>query len=382
MAVTTIAAISDTHADATTRWEEHCRVMSWFTGEVDRRGVDLVLHAGDVYEAGSTPEERAFLHDWCQVITERRPLGIVGGNHEAPGDVTALGRLRTRHPIIATERAEVHELAGVSVAFFPWPRKANLLAALGGTIDAASSDAIAAHYMRNVLRGLGLVSEEHAGPRVLLGHVMIDGAYTDHDQPLIGGAMALSVADLALAGAHLNIVGHIHAQNDWAGPVPTVYPGAPRHCNFGEAGPRKGYLLARFDGARLLGWERVSAPCRAMLLVKARYEGGEIRFPPIDPAALVDAEVRIRSPVRQAERVAAAHAAVEVKAALLARGAFYVKMDPELVVTTVARSPEVAAAPTTAAALEARWRQRGEHNHERQTRLLGRLAQLEQESKK
>lgn len=380
--ITTIAAIADTHADATTRWEEHCRVMSWFTGEVDRRGVDLVLHAGDIYEAGSTPEERAFLHDWCQVITERRPLGIVGGNHEAPGDVTALGRLRTRHPIIATERAEVHELAGVSTAFFPWPRKANLLAALGGTVDTASSDAIAAHCMRNVLRGLSLVAEEHTGPRVLLAHAMIDGAYTDHDQPLIGGAMALSVADLALAGAHLNIVGHIHAQNDWAGPVPTVYPGAPRHCNFGEAGPRKGYLLARFDGARLLGWERVPAPCRAMLLLKGQYEGGEIRYPAIPRADLADAEVRVRYRVRQDERVAAAHAAAETKAALLAAGAFYVKMDPELAVTAVARSPEVAAAPTTATALEARWRQRGEHTPERRGRLIGRLTQLEQETKR
>lgn len=378
---TTIAVIGDTHADARSRFDEHNRVMAWCAADFAARGADLVIHTGDIYEGVSVPSERAFVETWCQTVCEASPFVIVGGNHEREGDVAALGRLRTKHPITATESPLVVTAAGVAVACLPWPRKANLLAALGRPVDTASSDAIAVQLLRDVMRGLGLQLREHRGPRVLAAHVLVDGCYTDHDQPLCSMPLAVSVADLALAGASFNVLGHIHAtgpRNQWSGPVPTAYTGSPRHCNYGEPGPNKGYLVLTFDGDRFVRFERVPTPCRPMLLIAGAYTAGAIRFAAPQPSEIRNADVRLRYRVAAADRAAAAIEERGIKAALLSMGAAEAKLEADVDTVAVARAPEVARAESTETQLLARWRMRGTHVDEgERARLLGKLSDLE-----
>lgn len=379
---TTIAVVADTHADERSRWDEHCRVMDWIREDIARRSCILTIHAGDIYEGVSTPRERGYVQAWCQGVCESSPLVIVGGNHEQEGDVAALGRLRTQHPIVATETPGVVDLAGVRVAMLPWPRKAALLAAIGRPVSTHDSDAMATEALRAQLRGFAGPLQAHQGPTVLAAHALVDGCMTDHDQPLCGAAMALGVVDLAMAGASCNVLGHIHAgaRNHWARPVPTAYPGAPRHCNYGEAGPYKGYLLAHHDGARFVGFERVATPCRPMVLLRGRYQGGAIHFAPPAPEVIRGAEVRLRYTVVAAERAAASHEERTIRSMLMQMGAHAVKVEAETITVAVARAPEVARADSTDTALLARWDLRGEHRDGgERSRLLCKLSEAEED---
>ena len=355
--MTTVAIFADTHARTGKRFDEHQRVMRWCAADVVARGVDLVCHAGDIYDGRSDPMERAAVAEWCRAITDHCPPVVVGGNHEQPGDVEALGRLRTRHPIVATETPLVTELAGIAVACLPWPRKAYLLAALGQPVDPAVSDAVAVDCLRNVLRGLRVQLDQHEGPRLLVAHAMVDGSNTNHDQPLIGCELAMSVADLALAGAHFNALGHIHCavKNDWATPVPTGYAASPIHHSYGEPG-FTGYILVHFDGTGLVNWERIPTPARPMHLLTGRDADGKLEV--ARPEALADAEIRVRYDVAEAERAAGAVAARELKASLIAAGAADVQLEPIVAVASTVRHPEVVAASTVEDQLRARWQKR------------------------
>lgn len=378
----TIAIVSDTHADERSRWDEHCRVMDWIVADMAARNVNLTIHAGDIYEGTSTPRERDYVQRWCSGVCESSPLIIVGGNHEQEGDVTALGRLRTNYPICATERPIMEELAGVVVAALPWPRKAELLARIGRAVPTHESDAVAAEELRTVLRGFSAsmhAAQERDQPTILAAHALVDGCVTDHDQPLAGLALSITIADLALSGAASAALGHIHegARNAWQAPIPAVYCGSPRHCNYGEPGPHKGYVLAHYDGARFLGWERVATPCRPMILISGRYSAGAIRFNPPADRALVGADVRLRYKVRTEERAAAAVEERSIRAALLAMGAAHVRIEADPVTIAVARSPEVARAESTEMQLLAMWEMRGMHPPDERAELLCMLAEIE-----
>ena len=380
--IRTVAIVADTHADQHSRWDEHCRVMSWIVEDIARRRCDLVVHTGDIYDGISTPAERAFVSGWCQAVCEASPLAVCGGNHEEPGDVGALGKLRTRHPIVATERPMVATMAGIAVAFLPWPRKAHLLAAIGQPVDAPTADRLAVECLQSVLRGLGAGLHKHDGPRVLTAHVMIGGSLTDHDQPIIGTSMELSVGDLALAAPDFAALGHIHTavKNTWRTPIHAAYPGAPYHVNYGEPGPGKGYLIARLDGHQLVSLERVRTPCTPMLLLAARYSDGGLTYPGARPdsAMVAGADVRLRYRVKAAERAAASLVAAEEKARLLAAGAVVVKVEADPEVVAVMRAPTVAAAGSTEEQLLARWDTRGQYDDDERARLLAKFADVEE----
>lgn len=372
-----IAVVADTHANCRDRWDEHCRIMTWIADDIATRRCDLVIHTGDIYDTISTPMERAFVSTWCQRICDVAPLAAVGGNHEQPGDVAALDRLRTRHPIVAREHVDTVELAGVTVGILPWPRTAGIVAA-AGPVATPDADAAVVGTMRDELRAMGQRMATATGPRVLAAHVMIGGARTDHNQPLVGTGIAVSVEDLALSRADVAALGHVHAGQRWHSPMPAAYAGAPRHTSYGEPGPGKGYMLIHFDGATFRGIERVATPCRPMVLLTARYRGGVMQWARPSQHDIAGADVRLRYRVTAPERVAATHAAAEAKAWLQAHDAAAVKVEADVETAVVARAPAVAAAPSVEAAMLARWDQRGEHRDvEDRARLLGKFVDLE-----
>jgi DNA repair exonuclease SbcCD nuclease subunit len=391
-----VALVSDTHADVARRFDEHERVMTWIAEDIARREVDLVCHSGDWFERAVTADrERAAVGGWVQQVCEHAPLVGVGGNHDSPLDVEWLGRLRTRHPLHIHSVPGVVEVAGCAVATLPWPRRASLLAALGRPVSHEESGAVAQECLRNILRGLGLQLDAFDLPRLFVGHVDLDGAVTDHDQPVVGGDMRLSLADLSLVRADFYGLGHIHqgAGNEWTiGDAPCVFAGAPRHNNFGEAKEGKGYVIAEIDPAtRRVTFERIATPCRRMVLLEEAWSfdealGGftwsgwarsEVTAEALD---VRDAEVRLRIDVDADQRDAMrGELAKWVRSWILEeRGAHSLKIEERVRATTRARAPEVAAAKTTADMLRAHWASKGTTPAaERAARLLDRLAEAE-----
>jgi exonuclease SbcD len=387
-----VAVVADSHFDEGSRFEECQRLHAWIADDMAARGVDLVLHGGDLYERRSTPTERRAAADWLRRVADRCPVVIVRGNHDAVGDLSLLARLRTRHPIVVEEAAAMHEVAGVAVAAVAWPRRAELLASLGRAVGHEGAGAVAAEALRGVLTGLGAQLAQHAGPRVLLMHAMVGGSITSTGQPLVGCDMELGLEDLALACASLVAIGHIHKGQDWTWDgVPIVYPGSPRRTAFGEL-EEKGYLLATFDGARLVSWERVAVPATPMVLIEGQYCDEHVTLPGdcVVPAAICThpiadvrgAEVRVRYLVDADKREAARRAAAELRADLLARGAVSVRVEEQVEATTRARAPEVAEARTLPEQLRAFWESRDiAVAPARQRRVFDLLTTLETETR-
>ena len=106
--MTRIAVIADSHFDETPggRFEECIRIHEWIAEDIAARGVDLVLHSGDLFERRSTPRERQAVADWLRAVARVAPVAIVRGNHDASGDLPLFERLRTQHPILVFEHLD------------------------------------------------------------------------------------------------------------------------------------------------------------------------------------------------------------------------------------------------------------------------------------
>jgi DNA repair exonuclease SbcCD nuclease subunit len=360
-----IMASGDHHFDEHSRFQECIRVHGWIADEVARQRPAAFLSGGDIYERASTPNERAAVAEWLTAVAETCPVVIARGNHDRQRDCELLARLRTRHPVIVEERCGVHVVGGVAVAAVGWPNRASIAHMIGKPLPPEAVDDVARELLSNVVRGLGQELITHAGPRVLLTHAMINGSITSVGQPLIGAEMNVGLDNLALSGADIAIAAHIHKPQEWQfGKLPIAYTGSPFRTAFGEV-EEKSILLAEFgaDG-RLVQWSRLTTPATQMILIEAKWDGegasfeiSSLAFPSCE--RVNGAEVRFRYRVDANCRDAAKRAATELRARMTSDGAVSVKCEEEVMSTTRARAPEVAAAKTIDDKLVAFWRSRG-----------------------
>lgn len=372
--MTTILATGDNHFVQGPRWGECLRIHRWIAELVHERRPDLFLLTGDSFERRPNAEERAAFADFLTAVAEVCPIIGVRGNHDFPLEVEFYSRLRTKHRVVMEEGAAVHlggpavlngrfdRRATIAVAAFAWPSRAMLAATLG---EQATPEMIAQSgrdAMRNVLMGLGLELSRYAGPRILLGHAHVVGARVgERGQPLeVGSTIALGTEDLALAGADVNVLGHIHLpQMMHDADAPSVYCGSPFRHTFGES-EEKSIVELRFERSKrdpegrpkLFAVDRIPTPCTEMALLEFAYADGGLSPEPGTVDALArarrsaGAEVRIRYEVRAAEREAARRKVAALRDSLLGSGASLVKTDERVIADVRARVPEVSTART------------------------------------
>lgn len=377
-----VAIIADSHFDSSSRFEECIRIHDWIADDLWRREVDLVLHAGDLYERKSTPTERLAAATWVQNVAEVAPVVIVRGNHDALEDLPLLARLNTKHQIIIEEAASVTHIAGVAVGCLAWPRKGLLLSRLSSGVGSEEAGQAAAHALQNVFRGLGQEMAHSKGPRILLAHAMVRGSRTSHGQPLVGCDMELGLEDLGLASADLYALGHIHMQQDWEiDGAPVVYPGSPRRTAFGEV-ESKGYIVAEFDGREFTDWKHVPTPATPMVLLEDEWgDDGWLAGLHGMPESIEGAEVRFRYTVDADHREAAKGAASNLSSELAEQGAVMVQVEEVVRPTTRARAPEIIAAKGLDEKLQLLWNVRDEvPTPERAARLLSLVHSIEEEA--
>lgn len=375
-----VAIVADSHFHEHSRFDECVSVHNWIAEDAGQRGVDLVVHTGDLYERKSTPAERQAAADWIQLMADFAPVVIVRGNHDAIGDLPLLERLRAVHTIHVVETVGVLRAGGIVVGCLGWPQRANLHAMLPDSgreeVERESSAAL-----RAVLRGLGAELERYREaygaecPTMLAAHAMIDGSRVSTGQPLVGCDFSIGLSDLALANAGFYALGHVHCGNDWdiAG-APAVYPGSPRRTSFGEL-EAKHYVVAEHDGERWT-YERIETPARRMVHVETTW-GVRCALP---TSSVDGAEVRLRFRCPSDHREAARAEALEFAEQLKAGGAYSVKVEECLVIESRARSPEVAQAKTLPDRLDAYWKSKAVDVGERRTGLFEKLNTIEMES--
>ena len=376
MGLVKLALVGDTHADEHSRFDEHNYVMGFVVGDAHRRGCSALLHSGDVFERKSTSLERQAVAQYLLAAASLMPVVVVAGNHDDPKDIELLGKLKGVHPIHATSTPIVVEVAGLSIACLPWPRRGNLVASLDvgrEQIEEAARDAL-----RTILLGLDQQANGHS--RVLLAHAMVRGArITASQPPLIGADMELGLEELATFKASVYALGHIHLEQQWTiDGAPVIYPGAPRHCNWGEL-ERKGYTVVTIDqgSGEVVDLEFVPTPCRQMVDARGAFTDGKLD---VQVAKVDGGEVRVRYDVAPDDREAARAQADALRERLLADGATDVKVEEHIVVQTRARVAEVATAVTVADKLQRHWdAQEDPPDTERRGQLLAMLEELERE---
>ena len=370
-----IIASGDHHFNGDSRFAETVRVHDWIAEQVERERPDAFLSGGDVFDQESNQRERDAVADWLARVAEVCPVLVAVGNHDRPRECEFMGRLKTRHPIIVEPRCGVYRIGDAAIAAVAWPNRSSLLAMMGREGSGEKVDAAAAAALRSILLGLGSQLREHSGPRLLVMHAMVDGSKTSTGQPLIGMPMNVGVSDLALAGATLGVLAHIHCPQEFSWDSSTfLYTGSPYRTAFGE-NEEKSILLADVSTAGA-EWQRVATPATRMLDVSAEWVPG-LGLVAFDATGADGAEVRFRYEVDSDQREAARAAAQEIADKLRSAGAVLVQVEERVRSTTHARAPEVAAAKTTADKLAALWKARGFDPGDRREGLMVKVEELE-----
>ena len=376
-----LAHVADLHiderkGDSGESLDEQVERLLWIGGDAHGAGATAMVVAGDIFDHLSSPAERNAAIQVFATWAERMPVVAVYGNHDRPGDLDYLARLRTHHAVVVADRPDI-VASGPTIAVLPWPRKAWLAARLEAGQDVGQ---VATEAMRAILSGFAVRLAKIDGPRILVAHAELGAALTDSGQPLVGKAdLDLSEGDLLDSGADYVALGHIH-KHQILGDGRICYAGAPRQTTFGEDAV-KGYCLVDVRRGEVPVIEHRRAPGRELITITGSWDGETVDFdlPPAygnDPGAIPEsALVRIKYETPEDARAAAREAAERFVAALSPRA---VQIDPRIITTHRVRSEEIRTARTNADRVEALWGSRGQRPA-RASEILAKLSTLESE---
>ena len=232
------------------RAAEHAAVLAEIAAVADERAVDLVLVAGDLFDAAAPPPEaeRIVYEALLQLAAGgSRPVAVIAGNHDNAARLAAVAPVFAAHGVHVLDRptapadggvVELHTAGGTArLAMLPFPSQRGVV-----TADQLMGGEAADHgqtYAARVQRILGALAErfEGDGPavNVVLAHLMVmggtlgggeRGAHTIFDYWVPATAFP--------ATAHYAALGHLHRAQQLDGPCPIHYCGAPLQLDFGE----------------------------------------------------------------------------------------------------------------------------------------------------
>jgi exonuclease SbcD len=229
------------------RAAEHTAVLAEIAAIADREAVDLVVVAGDLFDA-ATPaaeSERIVYRALLDLTAGGRPVVVVAGNHDSAGRLAAVAPLSEASGIHVASAIRAPDDGGVleveagghraRVALLPFPSQRYVVTAdllLAG--DAADAHAAYADRVARILRSL-TAGFEGGTVNVVVAHLMVmggtlgggeRGAHTVFDYWVPAPAFPATAQYVAL--------GHLHRAQQVAGPAPLHYCGSPLQLDFGE----------------------------------------------------------------------------------------------------------------------------------------------------
>lgn len=213
-----------------------------------RPNLAAFIWPGDLNDSLMSIDDRNFLADYIQRLTQVAPLVIVPGNHDAPGDLNVFVRLRTTWPVhLITHPAVIviNTATGAKAAIFGFPYPSRM-----GLVAAGTPAHLISHAAREALDAIftPAAAELAAAPtnlRIMAAHVNIGGSRTCTGQPSIGKEIELDPNLLGRLGDIPKLLNHIHLAQDIAG---AIYAGSICGMDFGER-DRKTYPVLEMDDA-------------------------------------------------------------------------------------------------------------------------------------
>ncbi len=283
-----IGALSDTHLDekATAagkiildadgrniRAADRERCLAAAIDGMIERGVDLILHAGDLFDhPRPTPAEYVIAEREMDRAAAQAHTVMVACNHglaASPTEQHAIAPLAGRRASLKVYlRPEMHNIfidafdLAIQVAVLPFPSKALLLAKdeYAGR-PPEEVNAIIAAKLSAIVRGFRATLDP-ALPSVLLTHLMVKEAVFGNDQQADFGMLAMSAEDFD--GFDLVVAGDVH-RHQLIGER-FLIPGSTDRCSFGEEHEPKGWCYVELDGPGAVPRvELVETPARQYL---------------------------------------------------------------------------------------------------------------------
>ena len=215
--------------------------------------VDLVVVAGDVFDAATPPPEaERIVYRALLDLAEVAPVVMVAGNHDHPRRLQAvaplleLGRVSVGALLERPESGGVVEVPGLSVrvAMVPFVSQRGIV-----RVDDLMASGAAGHggeYAKRMAAIIDLLCTGMTTDAVnlVVGHVMVHGGVLGGGERSAHTIFEYSVPALAFPG-HLSYValGHLHRMQRVPGPAPMWYSGSPLQLDFGEATDSKGVLV-------------------------------------------------------------------------------------------------------------------------------------------
>jgi exonuclease SbcD len=243
------------------RVTDFLRALDQIIDRAIAEAVDLVVFAGDAYKDRNP--QPTFQREWGARIMRLSRAGIptilLVGNHDvspAAGrahTVQEFATLSVPHVLVADriQRFGPDELGlPVQVIAVPWISRSALLTRQESA--GKSADEIQTEIEERVANAIaGLLDEADPGlPLILTAHASVQGAtYGSEQTVMLGRELTLSGAVIRDPRIDYVALGHIHRHQSLNGEShpPAVYPGSIERIDFGEAGERKGFVLADVD---------------------------------------------------------------------------------------------------------------------------------------
>lgn len=391
-----IAASADWHMLASSpRFRTQEKVLFWMAEDAAKRGANLFVQAGDVFDKRTTEADRLFCRNVEQHYTQHFPLFLLGGNHDAELELGIHNSFASKYPIYVADDPMVKDVPVdghvVRIAAMPDLRGAALAKRIAALAKTSSNKNVRAiDVARDVLEALSRGMRSAVGPRLFTAHLTVGGARMDNDQPARTVELSHSLAELGTVQAHAYVFGHIHLRQQWTiQNAPAFYTGSPYSNSYGDLAP-KSYSLLRWTGSAF-EVEVIPTPAPKLVLLMGtwRREGdvGEMNLTyakehetalfPV-PSALAGAEVKLTYSVPLDDKDAAERAAHDHKLAIEQAGALKVDLDPIATVVARRRSTSVVRAKTTGDKVSAYWNStKTTPDPERQERVLAHIARWE-----
>lgn len=328
--------------------------------QIDPKGGTLVV-AGDIFDGASSPAERNAAIEIFTTWADAAPVVAVRGNHDRPGDVAFLSKLRAKNRIHVTEGFEFLDTPECLFVLMGWPSRGRVAAWLPEA-DRISVDAAATGAVRMLFAGAKVRAQSAEKPVVFVGHVELGSATMDSGQPIAGRAdIAIGEDDLLEMGADVYLLGHIHKRQILRDKL--VYPGSPRQMSFGE-GVGHGYVTWEPGGAPRF----VDIDSPKFVTVDAEWIDDKMEYDNTSPG--IDDHVRLCYEVHESDRAQAYEAASK-----WAAGYTHCKIDPTVTTEAHVRSETIRIAKTPAEKLESYWSSK--QRPERAVQILAKLNEVQ-----
>jgi exonuclease SbcD len=240
-----------------TRLDEMARVLGHLAGYLEHGKVDLLLVAGDVFDApnpGAEAEAMVFAF-FRRLAAKNIPAVVIAGNHDSPARMDACGQLADLAGVRVVGRPRAASKGGVVgvttasgetalVAALPFAAPGVFVSALELADGVAEPKSLYAERFKQAVTHLSRGFRPGC-VNLLMAHTHLDGAVLANSERQVHLGEQWAATPQALPDqAQYVALGHIHKpQRIEASPAPTEYAGSPLQLDFGEAGQDKSFVV-------------------------------------------------------------------------------------------------------------------------------------------